>query len=103
MTIASPPSGSARRLPLVSAAAVAAVVLAVAGSAGAAGNGLIAFATTRDGDSEIWVMNAAGGGEKAVTQSSAADADPAWSPDGRRIAFHSERDGNAEIYVMQAD
>ncbi len=35
--------------------------------------------------------------------SSAAQAEPAPSPDGSRIAYVTSRDGNAEIYVMNAD
>jgi WD40 repeat protein len=35
-----------------------------------------------------------------LTNHSAADNLPAWSPDGTRLAFHSDRDGDAEIYVM---
>jgi Tol biopolymer transport system component len=31
------------------------------------------------------------------------DANPTWSPDGRKIAFVSDRTGSAEIYVMNAD
>jgi Tol biopolymer transport system component len=38
-----------------------------------------------------------------LTDGSAADISPAWSPDGSRIAFVSDRDGNREIYVMNAD
>ena len=51
----------------------------------------------------ISVMNADGSGVTRLTDHSADDTTPAWSPDGRRIAFSSERDGNAEIYVMDAD
>ena len=38
-----------------------------------------------------------------LTQHSADDRSPAWSPDGTQIAFMSNRDGNYEIYVMAAD
>jgi hypothetical protein len=38
-----------------------------------------------------------------LTNSSAADTSPAWSPDGAKIAFDSFRDGNWEVYVMNAD
>ena len=38
-----------------------------------------------------------------LTNNSAADWEPAWSPDGTRIAFASRRDGNWDIYVMSAD
>ena len=38
-----------------------------------------------------------------LTNHSARDFAPAWSPDGTRIAFTSYRDGNHEIYVMDAD
>jgi Tol biopolymer transport system component/DNA-binding winged helix-turn-helix (wHTH) protein len=38
-----------------------------------------------------------------LTNNSAMDLRPVWSPDGRRIAFSSNRDGKNEIYVMDAD
>ncbi|MBD0326251.1 MAG: PD40 domain-containing protein, partial [Pyrinomonadaceae bacterium] len=66
-------------------------------------NGKIAFSTTRDGNSEIYVMNPDGSGQTRLTFNAALDADPAWSPDGTRLVFVSTRDGNEEIYVMNAD
>jgi TolB protein len=63
----------------------------------------IAFASSRDGDFELYVMNADGTGVRRLTHSPGLDIRPAWSPDGRRIAFTSNRDGNFEIYVMNAD
>ena len=65
--------------------------------------GQIAFVSERDGNSEIYVMNADGSNQTRLTHNRAYDADPTWSPDGRRIAFVSNRDGNSEIYVMDAD
>ena len=62
----------------------------------------IAFASDRDGGSNIYVMNADGSGVARLTDSSAGDYGPAWSPDGRRIAFASERDGDARnIYMVE--
>jgi len=65
--------------------------------------GTIAFASDRDGNYEIYVMNPDGSGQKRLTNNSAADFAPSWSPDGKRIAFTSDRDGNGEIYLMNAD
>ncbi len=63
----------------------------------------IAFASMRDGNAEIYVMNADGTDQTRLTDNSTYDYGPTWSPDGRRIAFESKRDGNLEIYVMNAD
>jgi TolB protein len=63
----------------------------------------IAFTTTRDGNPEIYVMNADGSVQIRLTNNEAFDYAPAWSPDGRRISFTSHRDGNGEIYVMNTD
>ena len=51
----------------------------------------------------IYVMNADGSGLSQLTDNSADDFLPSWSPDGRRIAFTSNRDRGWEIYVMNAD
>ena len=63
----------------------------------------IAFVSDRDGDNEIYVMNADGSAIVQLTDNSAGDSWPSWSPDGRRIVFSSDRDGDFEIYVMDAD
>lgn len=63
----------------------------------------IAFRSQRDGNEEIYVMNADGSNVVRLTNSAAADMQPAWSPDGTRIVFASERSGNAEIHVMNSD
>src|SRR5205807_1730972 len=65
--------------------------------------GQIAFSTDRDGNPEIYVMNADGAGVRNLTNNPAGDARADWSPDGTRIAFYSDRDGNGEIYVINAD
>jgi Tol biopolymer transport system component len=67
--------------------------------------GRIAFVSNRDGNSEIYVMNADGSGQTRLTKSDEKVNNdyPAWSPDGKKIAFVSDRDGNAEIYVMNTD
>jgi CubicO group peptidase (beta-lactamase class C family) len=63
----------------------------------------IAFASTRNGREDIYVMDADGSNVRRLTHHSAVDADPTWSPDGTRIAFVSLRDGNVEVYVIDAD
>jgi TolB protein len=57
----------------------------------------IAFTSTRDGNSEVYVMTATGSEVTNLTNHPESDFFPSWSSDGKRLAFVSERDGNREI------
>ncbi len=64
----------------------------------------IVFTSRRDGNNEIYVMDADGGNRERLTDNPANDFDPDWSPDGTKIAFASRRNGDVyQIYVMDAD
>lgn len=65
--------------------------------------GQIAFVSERDGNTEIYLINADGSGLQRLTDNPGFDMSPDWSPDGERIAFVSERDGVAGLYSMAAD
>ncbi len=60
----------------------------------------IAFASDRDGNWEIYVMNTDGSNVRRLTDHPANDYAPTWSPDGRQLAFASDRDGDFEIYIL---
>ncbi len=76
-----------------------------AGAAFPAANGKIAFSSDRDGDQEIFLMNADGSGPVNLTNNDVlGDREPAWSADGARVAFSQTPDGlTSEVLVMNAD
>ena len=64
----------------------------------------IVFTSTRDGNKEIYIMNADGSKEINLTRHRADDFDPTWSPDRTQILFVSDRDaGVRDLYLMDAD
>ena len=63
----------------------------------------IVFVSPRDGNFEIYKIDANGRNKTRLTRNEADEYAPVWSPDGRQIAFESYRDGNGEVYVMDAD
>ncbi|GEM_PF-2325872 len=52
---------------------------------------------------EILEMKEDASGIRNISRSSAAEIDPAWSPDGKHVAFASDRNGNYDIFVMSDD
>ncbi len=57
------------------------------------------FTSNRDGNEEIYVMNADGTGQTRLTSVAGRDNSPFFSPNGSRIVFSSTRDGDEEIYI----
>jgi TolB protein len=65
--------------------------------------GRIAFASTRDGNAEVYVMNADGTNQTNLSNNPGVDQNPAFSPDGTEIAFETRRESDDfEVYKMDA-
>jgi Tol biopolymer transport system component len=71
----------------------------------ATADGKIAFVSTRNGDEQIFLMNADGSGQTPITpDDSLNDRSPGWSPDGKQLLMTSDRSGgNNDIWVINAD
>lgn len=58
----------------------------------------------KDGNSNIYLVQAGTGEVKRLTDDKAAYTDPVWAPDGSRIAFVSyNREGSRDIWTMKPD
>jgi Tol biopolymer transport system component len=58
----------------------------------------VAVDRTVQGNTDVWLIDAARGVTSRFTFDAAADAGPVWSPDGSRIVFSSDRKGSADLY-----
>lgn len=63
----------------------------------------LAFASDRDGDWDLYVMDLKSGEAKQVTNSLQYDSSPSWSPDGQWLAFETYQNENLEIAVVNVD
>jgi len=72
-------------------------------SATVGGEGTLIFHSARDGNHEIYRIQADGTGLTNLTHDPGADMFAVWSPDGQHIAFNSDRGGQWSLYVMNAD
>ena len=66
-------------------------------------NPRLVFSSDREGDMQVFTMNADGSGPTNISNSTGDDFDPSASPDGSRVTFFSNRNGNNEIFIMNAD
>ncbi|MCD6680042.1 MAG: Tol-Pal system beta propeller repeat protein TolB [Burkholderiaceae bacterium] len=64
----------------------------------------LAVALTRDGLSQIYLIDADGSGTpRRLTTSPGIDTEPAFAPDGKSLYFTSDRGGSPQIYRMSLD
>lgn len=61
----------------------------------------IAFASNKDGSSDIWIMFQDGSEPKRVTINGARDCHPVFTEDGSSILFASDRSGSWDIWKVE--
>jgi TolB protein len=64
---------------------------------------MIAFASNRQGQRQLFVANANGKKVDKVTDLKQMGGRSSWSPDGTRLAFYRGREGDRNIYVINID
>ena len=62
----------------------------------------LAVSLSRDGGSQLFLINPDGSNVRRLMTSQAIDTEPRYSPDGRWIYFTSDRGGSPQIYRMPA-
>jgi uncharacterized protein YjdB len=60
----------------------------------------IAFTSTRDGQAEIYTMDADGTSAARLTNSAGADGDATFTSDGQAVVFHSHRTGHRQVFLQ---
>jgi tricorn protease-like protein len=63
----------------------------------------VVFRSGRDGNHEIYLMDADGKNPRRLTDNPATDTMPTFSPNGNQIAFSSNRENGYQIYTMDID
>ncbi len=62
----------------------------------------LAVSLSRDGNSQLFLINPDGSNVRRLTSSGGIDTEPRFSPDGQSIYFTSDRGGSPQIYRMSA-
>ncbi len=92
------------RLGFTLLAGLALLIAPAAHAAFPGANGKIAFVRCCPGGlHQIFTMNPDGTGQTQVSDGTANDQNPAWSPDGAKIAFTSGAAGAAQIWTMSTN
>ncbi len=60
----------------------------------------IAFASNRDGNFDLYLMDPTGANVRRLTNNPAYEVNPTWSPDGQHLAYLGEQDGRIWIFTL---
>lgn len=64
---------------------------------------MLLAALSKDGNSEIYLLDRTGDIARRLTHNRAIDTEPSWSPAGREVVFVSDRSGRPQLYIMERD
>ncbi len=64
---------------------------------------MLLAALSKDGNSELYLMEKEGKIRKRLTHNRGIDTSPCWSPGGREVVFTSDRSGSPQLYIMERD
>jgi Tol biopolymer transport system component len=67
------------------------------------GGKIVAFDSTKSGNSDIYIVSAEGGSVRRMTTETVGDVIPRWSRDGHWIYFGSNRSGSWQVWKVQSD
>ncbi|EIE50606.1 TolB protein [Salipiger aestuarii] len=60
----------------------------------------VVYSVTTGSNTDIYLMDIAGGAPRQLTFTPSIDTAPSFSPDGSRIVFESDRSGAQQLYIM---
>ena len=63
----------------------------------------VAYTDIINGQSDLWTAPLAGGAPTRLTNDSALDSNPVWTPDGRAIVYSSKLNGIRQICMVRID
>jgi Tol biopolymer transport system component len=67
------------------------------------GGTTVLFVSSKDGNQEIYAIDADGTNPRRLTNTPAQEDSPEWTPDGKQIVYASNASGTYQIWVMNAD
>jgi TolB protein len=63
----------------------------------------LAYSAERDGNWDIFVMNADGAEPTRLTRHPGRESNPTWSTDGTHVLYSSDRGGHEQIFAIRLD